>query len=145
MAASKNTQRVAGPLTAMAMIVKPQCDEAAILASPVRCVVSGQRRLDYHSRFIAEGSRVRKVSPDGLITGMVGAGANGSSDSLTIRKAKRRPSIAKRITNLGHGKSCHDPNRPVICDSAGIGSRGPGWTLQPMLPNLATRAAAWSI
>src|SRR5215471_17200865 len=34
MAASKNTQRVAGLLTAMAMIVKPQCDEAAILASP---------------------------------------------------------------------------------------------------------------
>jgi hypothetical protein len=34
MAASKNTQRVAGILTAMAMIVKPQCDEAAILASP---------------------------------------------------------------------------------------------------------------
>ena len=34
MAASKNTQRVAGLLTAMAMLVKPQCDEAAILASP---------------------------------------------------------------------------------------------------------------
>lgn len=34
MAASKNTQRVAGLLTAMAMIVKPQCDDAAILASP---------------------------------------------------------------------------------------------------------------
>jgi len=34
MAASKNTQRVAGFLTAMAMIVKPQCDDAAILASP---------------------------------------------------------------------------------------------------------------
>ena len=34
MAASKNAQRVAGLLTAMAMIVKPQCDEAAILASP---------------------------------------------------------------------------------------------------------------
>ena len=34
MAASKNTQRVAGLLTSMAMIVKPQCDEAAILASP---------------------------------------------------------------------------------------------------------------
>jgi hypothetical protein len=34
MAASKNTQQVAGLLTAMAMIVKPQCDEAAILASP---------------------------------------------------------------------------------------------------------------
>ena len=34
MAASRKTQRVAGLLTAMAMIVKPQCDEAAILASP---------------------------------------------------------------------------------------------------------------
>ena len=34
MAASKNSQRVAGLLTAMAMIVKPQCDEAAIVASP---------------------------------------------------------------------------------------------------------------
>ena len=34
MAAAKNTQRVAGLLTAMAMIVKPQCDEAAILPSP---------------------------------------------------------------------------------------------------------------
>ena len=34
MAASKNSQRVAGLLTAMGMIVKPQCDEAAIVASP---------------------------------------------------------------------------------------------------------------
>ena len=30
----KNTQRVAGLLTAMAIIVKPPCDEGVILASP---------------------------------------------------------------------------------------------------------------